>query len=334
MIVSKTPYRISFFGGGTDYPEWYLKNGGSVFSSTINKYCYITVKYSTNLNAVHHKIIWTHIENVYSFKDILHPAVREGLKQLKLDENKGLEIYHSGDLPARTGIGSSSSFCVGLINSLSTLIRKPLSKKDLSLKAINLEQVILNEQVGSQDQVAAAYGGLNKIKFNQNGSIDVESIHVKPEIIKNFNKNIVLYYTGTRIGRNSSDVTSDMVENFNTNHALLNELNSFVDEGIKLLQIGDIVNFGKLLHESWEIKKSLGKEISNDHINDIYDIAIKNGAYGGKILGAGGAGFIMFIISESNRKKLTEILNNCTEVNFKFESKGSQIILNSSENTE
>ena len=163
MIISRTPYRISFFGGGTDYPDWYLKNGGSVLSSTINKYCYITAKYSTNLNETHHKIIWTHIENVYSFKDILHPAVREGLQQLNLDESKGLEIYHSGDLPARTGIGSSSSFCVGLINTLSNLVGKPLSKIDLALKAIELEQDILNEKVGSQDQVAASFGGLNKI---------------------------------------------------------------------------------------------------------------------------------------------------------------------------
>ena len=172
MIISRTPYRISFFGGGTDYPDWYLKNGGSVLSSTINKYCYITAKYSTNLNETHHKIIWTHIENVYSFKDILHPAVREGLQQLNLDESKGLEIYHSGDLPARTGIGRSSSFCVGLINTLSNLVENPLNKMDLALKAIELEQDILNEKVGSQDQVAASFGGLNKIIFNTNGSIE------------------------------------------------------------------------------------------------------------------------------------------------------------------
>jgi D-glycero-alpha-D-manno-heptose-7-phosphate kinase len=329
MIVSRTPYRISFFGGGTDYPEWYLKNGGSVLSSTINKYCYITAKYSTKINEVYHRVIWTHIENVYSFKDILHPAVREGIKQLDLDEKKGLEIYHSGDLPARTGIGSSSSFCVGLINTLSNLVDKPLNKMELALKAIELEQDILHEQVGSQDQIAASFGGINKIIFNQNGAISVEKINISSETVKLLNNNIALYYTGTRIGRNSSDVTYDMVKNFDSNHSLLTELNSFVDEGISLLKKADITEFGKLLHESWKIKKSLGKEISNDLINEIYETAIENGAYGGKILGAGGAGFIMFIVPESHKKLLSKALNKYAEVSFEFENTGSSIILNS-----
>ena len=329
MIVSRTPYRISFFGGGTDYPDWYTKNGGSVLSTTINKYCYISAKYNTNLDVINHKIIWSHIENVYSFKDILHPAVREGLLQMQMDETKGLEIYHSGDLPARTGIGSSSSFCVGLINSLANLNEKPLNKTDLALKAIELEQNILNEKVGSQDQIAASFGGFNKIIFNKDSSFDVEKIEIKQETLSTLNKNMSLYYTGTRIGRNSSDVISDMVNNFDSNYSLLTELESFVEEGIALLKKSDISNFGKLLNESWKIKKSLGKEISNEHINEIYDTAINCGAYGGKILGAGGAGFIMFIIPESNKTTLKEKLKNCTEVPFEFENSGSKIILNS-----
>ena len=329
MIVSRTPYRISFFGGGTDYPDWYTKNGGSVLSTTINKYCYISAKYNTNLDVINHKIIWSHIENVYSFKDILHPAVREGLLQMQMDETKGLEIYHSGDLPARTGIGSSSSFCVGLINSLANLNEKPLNKTDLALKAIELEQNILNEKVGSQDQIAASFGGFNKIIFNKDSSFNVEKIEIKQETLSTLNKNMSLYYTGTRIGRNSSDVISDMVNNFDSNYSLLTELESFVEEGIALLKKSDISNFGKLLNESWKIKKSLGKEISNEHINEIYNTAINCGAYGGKILGAGGAGFIMFIIPESNKTTLKEKLKNCTEVPFEFENSGSKIILNS-----
>ena len=329
MIVSRTPYRISFYGGGTDYPDWYTKNGGSVLSTTINKYCYISAKYNTNLDVINHKIIWSHIENVYSFKDILHPAVREGLLQMQMDETKGLEIYHSGDLPARTGIGSSSSFCVGLINSLANLNEKPLNKTDLALKAIELEQNILNEKVGSQDQIAASFGGFNKIIFNKDSSFNVEKIEIKQETLSTLNKNMSLNYTGTRIGRNSSDVISDMVNNFDSNYSLLTELESFVEEGIALLKKSDIINFGKLLNESWKIKKSLGKEISNEHINEIYDTAINCGAYGGKILGAGGAGFIMFIIPESNKTTLKEKLKNCTEVPFEFENSGSKIILNS-----
>ncbi|MBO98791.1 MAG: kinase [Chloroflexi bacterium] len=329
MIVSRTPYRISFFGGGTDYPDWYTKNGGSVLSTTINKYCYISAKYNTNLDVINHKIIWSHIENVYSFKDILHPAVREGLLKMQMNETKGLEIYHSGDLPARTGIGSSSSFCVGLINSLANLNEKPLNETDLALKAIELEQNILNEKVGSQDQIAASFGGFNKIIFNKDSSFNVEKIEIKQETLSTLNKNMSLYYTGTRIGRNSSDVISDMVNNFDSNYSLLTELESFVEEGIALLKKSDISNFGKLLNESWKIKKSLGKEISNEHINEIYDTAINCGAYGGKILGAGGAGFIMFIIPESNKTTLKEKLKNCTEVPFEFENSGSKIILNS-----
>ena len=325
MITSRTPYRISFFGGSTDYPDWYLNHGGSVFSSTIDKFCYISTKFSTNLLDTRHKIVWSHIENVQSFNDILHPVVREGLKYLNFDNNKGIEIYHSGDLPARTGIGTSSSFSVGLINALSNLNNKPLDKHHLALKAIELEQKILNETVGSQDQIAASYGGFNKIVFNTNGNIIVNSINIDHKTINLLNSNISLYYSGTRIGRNSSDVVSDMLINIDSKYELLKELESYVDIGINLLTKNDFMEFGKLIHESWKIKKSLGSKITNSEIDEIYDIGIKNGAYGGKILGAGGAGFIMFIIPEEKKEKLKQKLTNCIEVSFKFENQGSII---------
>ena len=325
MITSRTPYRISFFGGGTDYPDWYLNHGGSVFSSTIDKFCYISAKFSTNVIDTRHKIVWSHIENVQSFNDILHPVVREGLKYLNFDNNQGIEIYHSGDLPARTGIGTSSSFSVGLINALSNLNNKPLDKHHLALKAIELEQKILNETVGSQDQIAASYGGFNKIVFNTNGNIIVNNINIDHKTINLLNSNISLYYSGTRIGRNSSDVVSDMLINIDSKYELLKELESYVDIGINLLTKNDFMEFGKLIHESWKIKKSLGSKITNSEIDEIYDIGIKNGAYGGKILGAGGAGFIMFIIPEEKKEKLKQKLNNCIEVSFKFENQGSII---------
>ena len=325
MITSKTPYRISFFGGGTDYPDWYLNHGGSVFSSTIDKFCYISTKFSTNLLDTRHKIVWSHIENVQSFNDILHPVVREGLKYLNFDNNKGIEIYHSGDLPARTGIGTSSSFSVGLINALSNLNNKPLDKHHLALKAIELEQKILNETVGSQDQIAASYGGFNKIVFNTNGNIIVNSINIDHKTINLLNSNISLYYSGTRVGRNSSDIVSDMLINIDSKYGLLKELESYVDIGINLLTKNDFMEFGKLIHESWKIKKSLGSKITNSEIDEIYDIGIKNGAYGGKILGAGGSVFIMFIIPEEKKEKLKQKLTNCIEVSFKFENQGSII---------
>ena len=328
MITSRTPYRISFFGGGTDYPEWYLKYGGAVFSSTINKYCYISAKYSIKLLETRHKIVWSHIENVQSFNDILHPVVREGLKFLNFDNNKGIEIYHSGDLPARTGIGTSSSFSVGLINALSNLNNNPINKHQLALKAIKLEQNILNESVGSQDQVAASYGGFNKIIFKTDGNIIVNKININDETENFLLSNISIYYSGTRIGRNSSEVVSDLLVDIDSKYELLKELESYVDIGINLITKKDLTGFGKLLHESWKIKKSLGNKITNPEIDEIYNIGIKNGAYGGKILGAGGAGFIMFVIPEEKKETLRQKLPNCAELSFEFENQGSIITSN------
>ena len=326
MITSRTPYRISFFGGGTDYPEWYLKYGGAVFSSTIDKYCYISTKFSIELLETRHKIVWSYIENVQSFNDILHPAVREGLKFLNFDNNKGIEIYHSGDLPARTGIGTSSSFSVGLINALSSLNNKPINKHQLALKAIELEQNILNESVGSQDQIAASYGGFNKIIFNTDGNIVVNKININTETENFLLSNISIYYSGTRIGRNSSEIVSDMLVDIDSKYELLKELESYVDIGINLITKKDLTGFGKLLHESWKIKKSLGNKITTPEIDEIYNIGIKNGAYGGKILGAGGAGFIMFVIPEEKKETLRQKLPNCVELSFEFENQGSIIL--------
>ena len=328
MITSRTPYRISLFGGGTDYPEWYLKHGGAVFSSTIDKYCYISTKFSIELLETRHKIVWSYIENVQSFNDILHPVVREGLKFLNFDNNKGIEIYHSGDLPARTGIGTSSSFSVGLINALSNLNNNHIDKHQLAIKAIELEQKILNESVGSQDQMAASYGGFNKIIFNTNGNIIVNKIDINDEIKNFLNSNISIYYSGTRIGRNSSEVVSDMLIDIDSKYKLLKELESYVDIGINLITKKDLSGFGKLLNESWKIKKSLGSKITNSEIDEIYDIGIQNGAYGGKILGAGGAGFIMFVIPKEKKESLRQKLPNCAELSFKFEDEGSTITSN------
>ena len=328
MITSSTPYRISLFGGGTDYPEWYLKHGGAVFSSTIDKYCYISTKFSIELLETRHKIVWSYIENVQSFNDILHPVVREGLKFLNFDNNKGIEIYHSGDLPARTGIGTSSSFSVGLINALSNLNNNHIDKHQLAIKAIELEQKILNESVGSQDQMAASYGGFNKIIFNTNGNIIVNKIDINDEIKNFLNSNISIYYSGTRIGRNSSEVVSDMLIDIDSKYKLLKELESYVDIGINLISKKDLSGFGKLLNESWKIKKSLGSKITNSEIDEIYDIGIQNGAYGGKILGAGGAGFIMFVIPKEKKESLRQKLPNCAELSFKFEDEGSTITSN------
>ena len=248
------------------------------------------------------------------------------MKFLNFDNNKGIEIYHSGDLPARTGIGTSSSFSVGLINALSNLNNNHLDKHQLALKAIELEQNILNESVGSQDQIAASYGGFNKIIFNTDGNIVVKKINIDKETENFLSSNMSIYYSGTRIGRNASEVVSDMLVDIDSKYELLKELESYVDIGINLITKKDLPEFGKLLHESWKIKKSLGNNITNSKIDEIYNIGMKNGAYGGKILGAGGAGFIMFVIPEEKKEILRQKLPNCVEVFFKFENQGSIIL--------
>ena len=229
-------------------------------------------------------------------------------------------------MPARTGIGTSSSFSVGLINALSNLNNNHLDKHQLALKAIELEQNILNESVGSQDQIAASYGGFNKIIFNTDGNIVVKKINIDKETENFLSSNMSIYYSGTRIGRNASEVVSDMLVDIDSKYELLKELESYVDIGINLITKKDLPGFGKLLHESWKIKKSLGNNITNSKIDEIYNIGMKNGAYGGKILGAGGAGFIMFVIPEEKKEILRQKLPNCVEVFFNFENQGSIIL--------
>ena len=323
MIISKTPYRISFFGGGSDYPSWYLKNGGVVLSTTIDKYVHISGRYLPPFFEHKYRIVWSRIENVKEINQIKHRAVKEMLKYFRI--KSGLEIHYDGDLPARSGMGSSSVFAVGLMNLLNGFQGKKINKKQLAQKSIYFEQKILKDVVGSQDQIAAAYGGFNKIVFNTGGSFDVHSVSIKKSTLKKLNSNLILLYTGFK--RTAQNIAKNYVcklTKSKKSHILA--ISNFVTEAENILRKGDLNDFGKLLHESWLEKKSLSSSITNFNIDEIYNNAINKGALGGKLLGAGGGGFFLFYVPYFRQKNFIKYFAKLINVPFKFSSTGSKIM--------
>ena len=322
MIITKTPYRISFFGGGSDYPSWYKKNGGAVLSTTIDKYIYISCRFSPNYFKKKYRIVWRKIENVQRVNQINHKAVRELLKNLKI--KPGLEIHYYGDLPARSGMGSSSCFTVGLMQSLCRIKKIKLTKSKLANKSIHFEQKIMREVVGSQDQTSASFGGFNKIIFNKNGSINVKKIESNKNL-KKLNENLILIYTG--INRTAHKIANRYVNKLTTvKRDQINRIISYVRDGENILNSGEVDDFGRLLHDAWMEKKALSNLISNSKINEIYDLAIKHGALGGKLLGAGGGGFLLMYMKKRDREKFLKKNKKLINIPFKFSSSGSEII--------
>jgi len=329
MIISRTPYRISFFGGGTDYPAWYRKEGGAVLSATIDKYCYISCRYLPPFFDIRHRIVWSHIETVGAISEILHPAIRGGLQYLGFDDSSGLEIHHQGDLPARSGIGSSSTFSVGLIKALVSLRGQMIGKQDLALKAIDLEQNFLKESVGSQDQVAAAYGGLNIIRFLQDDTFEVNPLPVSKERVGELEKNMLLLYTGE--SRMGGAIAAQVIAGLQKKAAFLRKLSAMVDvaAGI-LLGNGNLQDFGHLLHESWMLKRELADCVTNSSVDDIYQNALKHGAVGGKLLGAGAKGFMLFYVPAEKQNAVRKALPNYLWVPIQLDWEGSSIIYHGS----
>ncbi len=329
MVISKTPYRISFFGGGTDYPTWYLKRQGAVLSTTIDKYCYITCRTLPPFFTHKYRVVWSHVEHISAVSEILHPAVREGLRFLGMENDAGLEITHQGDLPARSGMGSSSSFAAGLIKALMAFKGKMIGKHELAMKAIELEQSVLKENVGSQDQVAAAYGGFNVIRFSSDGDIRVEPITISSERISELDSRLMLFYTGA--GRFASEVAGKVIANLNKKQDVLRQMQRMVDEAVSILNgDGCIDDFGEMLHETWNLKRSVSDVISNSTIDKIYKVATDNGALGGKLLGAGSSGFMAFYVPPEKQTDVKDALNAYLHVPFSFERDGSSIIYYSS----
>ena len=321
MIISKTPYRISFFGGGSDYPNWFNRYTGKVLSTTINKHIYISCRFLPNFFNHKYRIVWSKIENVKNVNQIEHLAVKNLLKYLKF--NKGLEIHYDGDLPARSGMGSSSCFTVGLMKALEEIKERNISKKYLAQKSINFEQKIMNEIVGSQDQIAASYGGFNKITFKKN-NFRLKKIKNNKSIQK-LENNLVLIYTG--IHRTAHKIAASYTKKLTTEKKIyINKIISLVDEGEKLINSGNIDGFGELLNNAWHLKKKLSNSITNKKIDQLYQLLIKNGAMGGKLLGAGGGGFLLIYVEKKFRKKFLKKLPNLINIPFQFSSEGSKII--------
>ena len=324
MIINKTPFRISFFGGGTDYPIWYRLHGGAVLSTAIDKYCYLTCRVLPPFFEHKHHITYSSDEKVNSTEEIIHPAVREIFKYMDLEE--GMEIHYDADLPARSGLGSSSSFIVGLLHSLYALKDKEVSQEHLALEAIHIEQNLIKENVGSQDQIAAAFGGLNKIVFHEDNSFEVLPLNILENRLAEFESHIMFFFTG--ITRIASSLAGQQIQNTPKKSKELHKMREMVDEAVSLLSNDNhcITAIGKLLHESWRLKRSLTNRISNKIIDDIYDTAIRAGAIGGKLTGAGGGGFMMIFAEPSYQKIIRERLKNLLYAPISFSKNGSEII--------
>jgi len=326
MIITKTPFRISFFGGGTDYPAWYQEHGGVVLSTSIDKYCYISCRHLPPFFEHRHRIVYSIVENVKRVEEIKHPAVRAILGWAGC-EAEGLEIHHDGDLPARSGLGSSSSFTVGLIHALAALRGKYISKEELAKQAIYIEQKIIKENVGSQDQIVAAFGGLNRIEFTTSGTFHAAPVILKEERISEFQSHLMLCFTG--LSRIASDIAKDKIENLKNREIELHRMQSMVDEAILILQSTKmpIDDVGRLLHENWLCKRELSKHVSTPEIDVLYEEARRSGAIGGKLLGAGGGGFLLLFVKPELQAKVKERLKHLIHVPVKFETSGSRVVL-------
>lgn len=322
MIISRTPYRISFFGGGTDYPAWYRFHGGEVLGAAITRYCYLTVRRLPPFFPHEFRVVYSKIENCASVHQIQHPSVREVLLYLSI--SKGLEIHHDGDLPARSGIGSSSSFTVGLLNAIHRLQGRTVEAHQLSAEAISIERDVLKETVGCQDQIFAAYGGLNHIHFEPEGNIEIEPVMMDSARLREFHAHLMLFYTG--IQRPRGEISRHYVPGIRDQQCL-HRIREIVLEAKKiLLGQGSMLSFGGLLRESWEIKSSLSDKISNPEIDEMIRAARDAGANGGKILGAGGGGFLLLFAEPGVQAAIREKLSGLPEVPFRFDDQGSRIV--------
>jgi len=325
MIITKTPFRISFFGGGSDYPIWYKKNSGEVIGGTINKYAYISSRLLPSIAENYYKIVYSKIENVNKINSIKHPSVRECIKYLNFKPS--IEIHHDSDLPSQSGLGSSSAFTVGLLKNLSTYEKLNYSKSNLARTAIHIEQNIIKEKVGSQDQIHAAYGGLNHIKFYKNGKFLVNKLKISDNKLKELNDNSILYYTG--IKRIASKIAKVQIGLTSKKKIELKKMNELLHQGKDYFTDDNfsIEEFGKILIESWFLKKELSNLISSDFIDKKIQNFLNYGAYGCKLIGAGSGGFIYVLANKKVQNVLKEKFNAKNFIKFNFEKDGSEVIL-------
>lgn len=321
MIITQTPFRMSFFGGGTDFPEFYKQHGGAVISTTFDKYCYVNVRHLPRFFDYSTELSYSKIERVNSTDDIRHPAIREAMRYLDMHE---LRLTYEADLPARSGLGTSSSFAVGMLNAFYALKGKYADKKRLADDAIYLERVLCNEAGGVQDQIAASFGGLNRINFSAKGYI-VNPIIISPDRMEQLNKNLMLFFTG--FSRFSSDIQISTMNAIEDKKQQLLEMLNLVDEAEKILTTkGNLNEFGRLLDYTWKLKRGITSQISTNSIDGLYHKAMQAGAIGGKLLGAGGGGFLLFYVEEDKRECLRQAMDHLLYVPFEFENAGTRVI--------
>jgi D-glycero-alpha-D-manno-heptose-7-phosphate kinase len=324
VIISRTPFRISFFGGGTDYPAWYRENGGAVIGVSINKFCYITCRYLPPFHDYKYLVRYYLREEAQSLDEIKHPAVRECLRFLKL--SKGIDIVHHGDLPARSGLGSSSTFTVGLLHALYALKHEMPTKRQLAIQAIDIEQNVICENVGSQDQSLAAFGGLNRVDFGGPHEIQVKPFILAPERLAALEGRIMLFFTG--LARTASDVAKTQIEMIPKRRAELQRMSILTDQAQAILCDTNrpLAEFGELLHEQWQVKRAMSPSISTPDIDRVYEAGMKAGAKGGKLLGAGGGGFMMFLVEPDEQVRVSSAMSSLLHVPIRFDYLGSQIV--------
>jgi len=323
MITTRTPLRVSFFGGGTDYPVWYREHGGAVLATTIDKCCYITCRWLPPFFEYHSRIVYSKYENVGANSAIQHPSVRGCLQFLGIEE--GVEIHHIADLPARTGLGTSSAFTVGLLLGLYALKNQMRDKYALAADAIHVEQDLLQEAVGVQDQVCAAYGGFNRINFLTDGSIEVNRVLTAPSRLAELEQHLALYFTG--FARTASEIAKEQIQMTPHRRRELDLMHQMVGEAEAVITSPNrsLNEFGRLLDEGWKIKRTLTQKVTNPSIDEIYETGISAGALGGKLLGAGGGGFMLFFVPPERREALRERLRKLLCVPFAFSSRGSHV---------
>lgn len=322
MIITKTPFRMSFFGGGTDIPMFFREHGGAVISTTFDKYCYVNVRHLPPFFDYRTELSYAKIERVTSTEEIQHPAIREAMKMLDMYD---LRLTYEADLPARTGLGTSSSFAVGMLNAFYALKGKYVDKRRLATEAIMLERELCNEAGGWQDQCAASFGGLNRINFSKSG-FDVLPIVISPEKKETLNQNLMLFFTG--FTRFSSEIQKSTEQTIQEKTAQLMDMLALVDEAQSVLvsRQNNLDEFGRLLDLSWRLKRQTGKKISTESIDMLYERALQAGAIGGKLLGAGGGGFLLFYVPQERQSAVAESMSKLMRVPFSFENSGTQII--------
>lgn len=325
MVITQAPFRMSFFGGGTDFPAFYETHGGKVISTTIDKYCYVNVRHLPPFFEYSNEITYSRKEKVKSVDEIQHPAVREAMKFLDMHE---LILNYDADLPARTGLGTSSSFAVAMLMGFYALKGKYVDKKRLAEEAIYLERVLCKESGGLQDQIAAAYGGLNKITFSA-GGFEVDPIVISAERREQLNHNLMLFFTG--LSRFSSTIQKKHEQAIQTKEQQLLELLALVDEAEAILVSGDLDDFGRMLDYTWQLKRGINASVSTDFIDDFYNKAKGAGALGGKLLGAGGGGFLLLYVPQDQQDSVRQALAKLQEIPFQFENGGARVIYYASE---